>query len=182
MTASKFQSTLPTRGSDRRALRSSCASAHFNPRSPRGGATCAVYHPCTQARISIHAPHEGERPDGHAPAETRGGNFNPRSPRGGATDKGRQYRPKGEFQSTLPTMGSDLRRGRGRRGGQSISIHAPHEGERPVVTGLSTEALQISIHAPHEGERPAEQPAPEPTAEISIHAPHEGERPGGCVR
>ena len=58
-----FQSTLPTRGSDipRRKTARWC-SLHFNPRSPRGGATrgaCSV---------------KKERP-----------NFNPRSPRGGAT-------------------------------------------------------------------------------------------------
>ena len=60
--AQVFQSTLPTRGSD--------AEAEFR---------C---HVC--GRISIHAPHEGERlytqADGwFCP------NFNPRSPRGGAT-------------------------------------------------------------------------------------------------
>ena len=57
-------------------------------------------------KISIHAPHEGER-------RVRGGstapkeNFNPRSPRGGAT------------------FGRDLRYIH-----VKISIHAPHEGER----------------------------------------------------
>ena len=34
----------------------------------------------------------------------------------------------------------------------------------------------ISIHAPHEGERPANEEAKEPAEYISIHAPHEGER------
>ena len=80
-----FQSTLPTRGSD-------CADAK------RSSAT---------SRISIHAPHEGER-----------------------QDKGRQCRPKGEFQSTLPTRGSDGANPARARGEATISIHAPHEGER----------------------------------------------------
>ena len=35
----KFQSTLPTRGSDRRAVIYSVSVTDFNPRSPRGGAT-----------------------------------------------------------------------------------------------------------------------------------------------
>ena len=56
------------------------------------------------------------------------------------------------FQSTLPTRGSDsdivnlsltL----------VISIHAPHEGERPRVETLGYSDIAISIHAPHEGER-----------------------------
>ena len=37
-----FQSTLPTRGSDRAGKPLSASPANFNPRSPRGGATCAV--------------------------------------------------------------------------------------------------------------------------------------------
>ena len=35
-----------------------------------------------------------------------------------------------------------------------ISIHAPHEGERPIVVNVHKDLLRISIHAPHEGERP----------------------------
>ena len=34
-----------------------------------------------------------------------------------------------------------------------ISIHAPHEGERPEGAALGIKADGISIHAPHEGER-----------------------------
>ena len=60
----KFQSTLPTRGSDQ------CHKAGYN------GLIC----------ISIHAPHEGERRNGGTLTSSRG-HFNPRSPRGGATGK-----------------------------------------------------------------------------------------------
>ena len=56
--------------------------------------------------ISIHAPHEGERPAPDGPSNDNS-NFNPRSPRGGAT-------------------GRDESGNKGRK----ISIHAPHEGER----------------------------------------------------
>ena len=35
---------------------------------------------------------------------------------------------------------------------------------------------RISIHAPHEGERPAPRAGARPLVAISIHAPHEGER------
>ena len=58
-----FQSTLPTRGSDRGL----CGHSRHSP------------------PISIHAPHEGER---HVYTRVDGWlcpNFNPRSPRGGAT-------------------------------------------------------------------------------------------------
>ena len=61
---------------------------YFNPRSPRGGATIAV--PKTSARIdkiSIHAPHEGER----------------------LVRSKQSSRVMLLFQSTLPTRGSDSR-------------------------------------------------------------------------
>ena len=102
----RFQSTLPTRGSD-------------------------IYTAIVEAAeaVSIHAPHEGERHnlqisgDGltwvsiHAPHEGErriksfinlsANCFNPRSPRGGATALSASY---------VPSIG--------------VSIHAPHEGER----------------------------------------------------
>ena len=34
-----------------------------------------------------------------------------------------------------------------------VSIHAPHEGERPVCRGGYHGLYIVSIHAPHEGER-----------------------------
>ncbi len=174
-----------------------CQHTHFNPRSPRGGATV------TDAL-------KGEDTE----------NFNPRSPREGATPYGREIGKWVQFQSTLPTRGSDsfdlfdL-------AANAISIHAPHEGERPQGSDAAGERAAISIHAPHEGERrgkilhgfsgkgfqstlptrgsdKATNVMPEaelkfqstlptrgsdhlchayrPTMAISIHAPHEGER------
>ena len=130
-----FQSTLPTRGSDPRFMQIIRAKIYFNPRSPRGGATADLAHDARRKRISIHAPHEGERPCPKAVPWSRSLNFNPRSPRGGATSA---YHPIDNavrrFQSTLPTRGSDLfcpfclpc---------TLISIHAPHEGERRIHAG-----------------------------------------------
>ena len=60
-------------------------------------------------------------------------NFNPRSPRGGAT----------EDKSSLVAA-------------INISIHAPHEGERPGQAAQNHAKGIISIHAPHEGERQAQ--------------------------
>ena len=56
--------------------------------------------------------------------------FNPRSPRGGATI---------DAESTQQSI--------------NISIHAPHEGERPELLLHRGRDCGISIHAPHEGER-----------------------------
>ena len=56
-----FQSTLPTRGSD--AFHSTALPCYcgFNPRSPRGGATTLIIKVTHFTKVSIHAPHEGER-------------------------------------------------------------------------------------------------------------------------
>ncbi len=59
-----FQSTLPTRGSDK----------GFDDSN------------LTRYGVSIHAPHEGERRQGRAGRQAHRVGFNPRSPRGGATD------------------------------------------------------------------------------------------------
>ena len=108
----RFQSTLPTRGSDHSWSGAWVSCRCFNPRSPRGGATDVA--PVRRGRwiVSIHAPHEGERRIAgfyffaprpvsiHAPHEgerrylstddpVRMPGFNPRSPRGGATQKAR---------------------------------------------------------------------------------------------
>ena len=150
-----FQSTLPTRGSDlkpdtyytlingisihaphegeRRRGRAHThhCSGNFNPRSPRGGATCSLPHsspfslnfnprsprggatiddfsnPCPFC-ISIHAPHEGERRN-----RCTGGagkqDFNPRSPRGGATHRYDMSRPLyTDFNPRSPRGGATL--------------------------------------------------------------------------
>ena len=81
----RFQSTLPTRGSDCHFRAKLASYPHFNPRSPRGGATLFFI-------VNI----------------IRKFNFNPRSPRGGATVFIMAYILNMHiFQSTLPTRGSD---------------------------------------------------------------------------
>ena len=130
LTMTAFQSTLPTRGSDIRAVPYREGDMHFNPRSPRGGATPNRFIAYVSSPISIHAPHEGERlktaialkAQGvfQSTLPTRGsdykwliyrydcGNFNPRSPRGGATvTRDKSLTIRSLFQSTLPTRGSD---------------------------------------------------------------------------
>ena len=102
---------------------------YFNPRSPRGGATRPAWQRNGLGAISIHAPHEGERPFGVGDIVSYI-NFNPRSPRGGATLSGRLDRPLIIFQSTLPTRGSDAQTLTAESAAIVISIHAPHEGER----------------------------------------------------
>ena len=138
-----------------RRLRTSYPSnrGSFNPRSPRGGATWDACHPlagvdwfqstlptrgsdlCCRRRsvwrkVSIHAPHEGERrPREPLRALARAG-FNPRSPRGGATDQiRRRYKAAESFNPRSPRGGAtklinDL------ADQICVSIHAPHEGER----------------------------------------------------
>ena len=195
-----FQSTLPTRGSDRAPQTAILHMSYFNPRSPRGGATNEIYQETAWSMISIHAPHEGERRRAEAAKTGRCWHFNPRSPRGGATsgkcDVG--ARPP-YFNPRSPRGGAtQCRDGKHRR--QRISIHAPHEGERPDLAHDARRKC-ISIHAPHEGERLKRYRARSrhttyfnprsprggativskiwcpATGEISIHAPHEGERP-----
>ena len=127
----RFQSTLPTRGSDHEFLEQSDAewvSIHaphegerrlsslrvasylscFNPRSPRGGATLISGASSSQTMVSIHAPHEGERLPIIVPLNVILG----------------------------------------------VSIHAPHEGERRRLQQRIQRCNMVSIHAPHEGERP----------------------------
>ena len=128
------------------------AKNDFNPRSPRGGATGQPAMNLQTKGISIHAPHEGERHNAEdsrsmggtfqSTLPTRGSDgllarrvdmgrhFNPRSPRGGATRGEKIKLCCNIFQSTLPTRGSDWIHLPPRHCG-GISIHAPHEGERP---------------------------------------------------
>ena len=156
MQTALFQSTLPTRGSDipRRKTARWC-SLHFNPRSPRGGATrgaCSV---------------KKERP-----------NFNPRSPRGGATSRYRHFVRRLKFQSTLPTRGSDAHAVLSIPIHRRISIHAPHEGERPQPSWRGACAIYFNPRSPRGGATLLIAPWDNPKR-ISIHAPHEGERQDG---
>ena len=127
-----FQSTLPTRGSDFNFRSFFKPDYGFNPRSPRGGATVAAPPPWAGLW-----------------------GFNPRSPRGGATwARSAHIDAERRFQSTLPTRGSDALYPRRRQNVVGVSIHAPHEGERPLQGTTGTPmATYVSIHAPHEGER-----------------------------
>ena len=173
----EFQSTLPTRGSDYDTIYTVQADAYFNPRSPRGGATDAAlvanlgqhifqstlptrgsdlaggHKPPHGQRISIHAPHEGERRlpacrrwvwhtiSIHAPHE------------GERLWVMLTYGAHRAFQSTLPTRGSDCQLRPASFPARFISIHAPHEGERQADIAHDARRKRISIHAPHEGER-----------------------------
>ena len=171
----------------------------FNPRSPRGGATLTspmmrgenVFQSTLPTRgsdqqytvrvsardISIHAPHEGERRPNSPPIQG-GGEFQSTLPTRGSDLVARISKLEDKlFQSTLPTRGSDDAVTYTPQTLTTISIHAPHEGERrscsSAVGGIvgfqstlptrgsdnmgiktSRNGFRISIHAPHEGERP----------------------------
>ena len=105
--AGGFQSTLPTRGSDADCQ---CDPLHLSisihaPHEGERRDSAATYSP--ESCISIHAPHEGERQRPRIPCG-KNAHFNPRSPRGGATiGRGFRHIYVGQFQSTLPTRGSD---------------------------------------------------------------------------
>ena len=122
------------RGGATQAVDMSRGDTYFNPRSPRGGATCSCrLLALTVIGISIHAPHEGERPARSSMLHAVSWYFNPRSPRGGAT-----WRVMGITGYTLSYFNPRSPRG-GATGhiyrhaiAAGISIHAPHEGERRV--------------------------------------------------
>ena len=181
MEVNEFQSTLPTRGSDEITAANNPSTIYFNPRSPRGGATLYTSTYSSTQRISIHAPHEGER----------------------------LYMSElayaiGRFQSTLPTRGSDLQASPFAFICK-ISIHAPHEGERLAEPyGISGPTLQFQSTLPTRGSdigrgrasyrlcdfnprsprggATIQCGAKGHARDISIHAPHEGERPCQDVR
>ena len=126
----KFQSTLPTRGSDLVFCAKFQLDKLISIHAPHEGERL---NPAAgwlrRHAISIHAPHEGERLY-HGTHLILQSYFNPRSPRGGAT----------HCEHVLATL-------------LNISIHAPHEGERRVLGECDFSRRFISIHAPHEGER-----------------------------
>ena len=104
--------------------------AHFNPRTPRGGAT----HTCEYIKDFF-------------------AHFNPRTPRGGATiNSSGKRRTYARFQSTHPARGCDFLKNFSDFHAQ-ISIHAPREGVRRVPENVIILPLRISIHAPREGVR-----------------------------
>ena len=149
----KFQSTLPTRGSDIIFSRLYSKYANFNPRSPRGGATdhdFVLPHVCD---ISIHAPHEGERRALGITTIEEGKQFQSTLP-----TRGSDVLPLMllvvdiTFQSTLPTRGSDLLERKKRKWKRDFNPRSPRGGAtKAFIHSLIGD--DISIHAPHEGER-----------------------------
>ena len=101
-----FQSTLPTRGSDSARYFFRFSLIKFQSTLPTRGSDSSFTASSNDIKVSIHAPHEGERPAFSAAAFSDK-SFNPRSPRGGATIN----LPAGVYAN-------------------GVSIHAPHEGER----------------------------------------------------
>ncbi len=103
----RFQSTLPTRGSDNYDKSRAIYISKFQSTLPTRGSDDVCKGAFGICPVSIHAPHEGERHEYNAPIHpiykfqstlpTRGSDvielqregekqcFNPRSPRGGAT-------------------------------------------------------------------------------------------------
>ena len=102
----------------------------FNPRSPRGGATIYLAQMSAYTPVSIHAPHEGERPGVNV---LRG-------------------RPCGGFQSTLPTRGSDGGAFPAVTGADGFNPRSPRGGATSAHHSQKHDK-SVSIHAPHEGER-----------------------------
>ena len=108
-----------------------------------------------------------------------------------------------EFQSTLPTRGSDCDKKAGGdrpmnfnprspRGGatlnvgdklicKAISIHAPHEGERRVRAAHSDSIRQDFNPRSPRGGATFNSAIRQRMWVISIHAPHEGERRSVCM-
>ena len=175
-------------------------------------------------KVSIHAPHEGERPLSFVPCGLQPHGFNPRSPRGGATKHGvtiqdvaRSFNPRSprggathlflssradscngfnprsprggatgkapdlakaakEFQSTLPTRGSDSKHIFYQALQTSFNPRSPRGGATSAHSPFSSYWFYVSIHAPHEGERLDDDYAYFGYRYVSIHAPHEGER------
>ena len=171
---------------------------HFNPRSPRGGATMVHTYIMCHDFISIHAPHEGERLDRRGwhtdllnfnPRSPRGGatcaaatgapacrHFNPRSPRGGATLG--FYAPDmrdGTFQSTLPTRGSDGSSTPCAYLHENFNPRSPRGGATHHAHGQSSKRYHFNPRSPRGGATIFDRRIPPPCG-ISIHAPHEGER------
>ena len=169
-----FQSTLPTRGSDlsvqchlfflkisihaphegerRHDIQSVVCHQHFNPRSPRGGATPRALIAGLNFWISIHAPHEGER-----------------------RDRGKRPRLRRGISIHAPHEGERLLPVRRMFAVWRISIHAPHEGERHYLCGRSWRRCLFQSTLPTRGSDERVLSAGR-LARISIHAPHEGER------
>ena len=107
--AERFQSTLPTRGSEAEKIVPMNEISQSGARSPRGGASFCGRGNFLPYGSPEHAPHEGERQCARAYAQQHN-----------------------RVRSTLPTRGSEspaCRRWVWRTGPE----HAPHEGERRAL-------------------------------------------------
>ena len=133
-------------------------------------------------KVSIHAPHEGER---HIllRAPFCPWRFNPRSPRGGATFC---YSPlckaKQSFNPRSPRGGATCAPTKSGTA-VDVSIHAPHEGERHVRPPNRGRLSTFQSTLPTRGSD-SSFTASSNDIKVSIHAPHEGERrvcPCACI-
>ena len=115
-TGVRFQSTLPTRGSDKVRKSSRDRMKRFQSTLPTRGSDHVLVSVVAGADVSIHAPHEGERLL-DLPAADHGVDVSIHAPH------------EGERLGQLP----------GQTGKPRVSIHAPHEGERPVALVTANE-------------------------------------------
>ena len=193
-----FQSTHPTRGCDRSVQFEKVCSLLFQSTHPTRGCDGLFGESSRAIAISIHAPHEGVRPEPpdsrlpqvyFNPRTPRGGatspaissdfsssHFNPRTPRGGATTSTVSLMVRYPFQSTHPTRGCDDHQRDTHGGVTSISIHAPHEGVRPWLLPTAYSSINFNPRTPRGGAT-LKVCIVVICFSISIHAPHEGVRP-----
>ena len=130
--------------------------------------------------ISIHAPHEGERPAPPVDINDLAANFNPRSPRGGATWARLQGTIHRRYFNPRSPRGGATKFAQAVATGFYISIHAPHEGERPCRGCLSSISRRYFNPRSPRGGATKNLTAEVAAMKISIHAPHEGERRGAA--
>ena len=103
-----FQSTLPTRGSDVLSLFYRRDTGKVSIHAPHEGErrNCVVAY-FLGITVSIHAPHEGERPD-NILILSKASNVSIHAPHEGERlERAENARSEMLFQSTLPTRGSD---------------------------------------------------------------------------
>ena len=127
------------------------------------------------ATVSIHAPHEGERlyfPTFFSTASK----FQSTLPTRGSDLRGWRYMLLlVRFQSTLPTRGSD-HEFLEQSDAEWVSIHAPHEGERRLSSLRVASYLSCFNPRSPRGGATLFSGASSSQTMVSIHAPHEGER------
>ena len=180
MKSIKFQSTLPTRGSDPPYAAFDRHQRRFNPRSPRGGATIfKTEGKNIEYMFQSTLPTRGSDAAISSPSSTSSARFNPRSPRGGATKRfayhGRavaRFNPRSPrggatpfrictlyalcvFQSTLPTRGSDSLHAPTIPKTICFNPRSPRGGATPVTLTLYTTAHRFNPRSPRGGATPA---------------------------